>query len=138
MDRLFLDANVLFSAAYRSNAGVARFWEIENVRLLSSTYAAHEARRNLQTSEQQTRLDELLRSVTLVSDVLLPEALASSIDLPPKDQPILAGALAANATHLITGDRQHFGAYFGESLEGVLVLPPARYLKQHVGPSDAL
>lgn len=95
MNRLFLDANVLFSAAYRSSAGVARLWKIEDAQLLSSTYAAHEARRNLKTSEQQARLEELLRDVTLVSDVLLPGDLASSIDLPDKDRPILAGALAA-------------------------------------------
>lgn len=128
-DRLFLDANVLFSAAYRSSAGVARLWKID-VRLLSSIYAAHEARRNLQTSEQQNRLEELLRDVTVVSDLLLAEDLASSIDLPDKDLPILAGALAADATHLITGDRRHFGPYFGTFLEGVLVLSPARYLEQ--------
>ena len=29
MDRLFLDANVLFSAAYRADAGVARLWKVE-------------------------------------------------------------------------------------------------------------
>ena len=138
MDRIFLDANVLFSAAYRSSAGVARLWKIEDAQLLSSTYAAHETRRNLQTSQQQARLEELLGDVTLVSDVLLPEDLASSIDLPDKDQPILAGALAANATHLITGDRQHFGPYFGKSLAGVLVMSPARYLQQHADSSDAL
>lgn len=138
MDRLFLDANVLFSAAYRASAGVAGLWKIQNVQLLSSAYAAHEARRNLQTSQQRTRLEELLRDATLVSDVLLPQDLASSIDLPDKDQPILAGALAANATHLITGDRRHFGPYFGTSLQGVLVLSPARYLKQSADSSNAL
>lgn len=29
MDKLFLDANILFSAAYRSNAGLLRLWEFE-------------------------------------------------------------------------------------------------------------
>ena len=138
MDRLFLDANVLFSAAYRSSAGVARLWAIRGVQLLSSTYAAEEARRNLKSAEQQARLQELLRDVSLVSELMLPERLASSIDLPDKDEPILAGALAANATHLITGDRRHFGPYFGQSLEGIVVMSPAQYLQQSVGPSDAL
>lgn len=137
MDRLFLDANVLFSAAYRASAGVARLWARPDVELLSSTYAAEEARRNLDTSEQQARLEKLLRDVTLVSEMMLPEELAGSIDLPDKDHPILAGALAANATHLITGDRRHFGQYFGRSLQGVVVLSPARYF-QSVVSNDAL
>jgi predicted nucleic acid-binding protein len=138
VDRLFLDANVLFSAAYRSAAGVARLWTTPAVELLSSTYAAEEARRNLESVEQQARLDELLREVRLVSEIMLPEPLASSLDLPDKDEPILAGALAANATHLITGDRRHFGRYFGQSLQGIVVMSPARYLQQSVDPSDAL
>lgn len=138
VDRLFLDANVLFSAGYRSSAGVARLWALPDVKLLSSTYAAEEARRNLETAEQQARLEKLLRDVRLVSELILPERLASSIDLPDKDQPILAGALAANATHLITGDRRHFGRYFDQSLEGIAVMSPARYLQQCADSGDAL
>lgn len=138
MDRLFLDGNILFSAAYRSSAGIARLWAIPDVQLFSSTYAAEEARRNLDSAEQEARLEELLRDVRLVSEVMLPARRASSIDLPDKDQPILAGALAANATHLITGDRRHFGRYFGQSLEGIVVMSPARYLQQSIDSSDAL
>lgn len=137
MDRLFLDANVLFSAAHRSSARVARPWATQNAQLFSSTYAAEEARRNLESVEQQTRLEELLREVSLVSEVILPGQLASSIDLPDKDQPILAGALAASATHLITGDRRHFGQYFDQSLKGIVVMSPAHYFQQRVDPSDA-
>jgi len=133
VDRPFLDANVLFSAAYRSSAGVARLWTVPDVRLLSSTYAAEEARRNLDVAEERARLEKLLLDVTVVSRVTLPEPLASSVDLPDKDLPILAGALAAEATHLITGDRRHFGRYFGRSLEGIVVMPPARYLQATVG-----
>lgn len=133
MDRLFLDANVLFFAAYRPSAGVARLWTVREVRLLSSTYAAEEARRNLDSADQRARLDKLLLDVTVVSRVTLPERIASSVDLPDKDLPILAGALASEATHLITGDRRHFGRYFGRSLEGIVVVPPARYLQGLAG-----
>src|SRR5258708_27693879 len=36
MDRLFLDANVLFSAAYRVDAGLVQLWKLKNVTLRSS------------------------------------------------------------------------------------------------------
>lgn len=125
--RLFLDANVLFSAAYREGAGVARLWELEDVVLLTSEYALEEARRNLASAAQQDKLDKLAGqlevSSTLASFSLPPEAL-----LPPKDAPILAAALAARASHLITGDHRHFGRYFGKTVAGVVVLPPGRYL----------
>ena len=47
MDRLFLDANVLFSAAYRPSAGLLIFWKLAGVQLLSSRYAVAEALANL-------------------------------------------------------------------------------------------
>lgn len=51
MDRLFLDANILFSAAYRPDAGLRRLWEVPNVELVTSAYAGEEARRNLDLPE---------------------------------------------------------------------------------------
>ena len=47
MDRLFLDANVLFSAAYRPNAGLLRLWRLPDVVLCTGRYALEEARTNL-------------------------------------------------------------------------------------------
>jgi hypothetical protein len=50
------------------------------------------------------------------------------VDLPPKDQPILLAAIAAGATDLITGDRAHFGDYFGRRIAGVLIDRSGTYL----------
>ncbi len=44
--------------------------------------------------------------------------------LPPKDAPILAAALAAEAGLLVTGDRSHFGHLFGRSIGHLLVQRP--------------
>ena len=66
MDRLFLDANVLFSAAYRSDAGLSRLWQLGDVHLLTSTYAVEEARRNLIVSARRDHLARLLRTVQVV------------------------------------------------------------------------
>ncbi len=59
MDRLFLDANVLFSAAYREDAGLVELWKLEDVELVTSAYAFEEARRNLTDDEQIERLQAL-------------------------------------------------------------------------------
>ena len=52
MDQLFLDANVLFSAAYRPGAGLLALWKLKNVRLCTSHYALEEARLNLSDEVQ--------------------------------------------------------------------------------------
>jgi uncharacterized protein len=129
VDRLFLDANILFSASYREDAGVAVLWSLENVGLFSSTYAIEEAKRNLAEPAQHKRLDRLLQTLHMVQAATTDEAIRREVDLPEKDWPILGGAIAAKATHLITGDLKHFGRYFGKQIHGILVLPPADYLR---------
>ncbi|MDP9474303.1 MAG: PIN domain-containing protein [Actinomycetota bacterium] len=130
MERLFLDANVLFSAAYRKDAGVRRLWGLPETELATSAYAVEEARRNLDTAEQRADLDELLEAVR-VSNLLADPTVHPGIEasgLPEKDLPILRAAVAAHATHLVTGDRKHFGALFGKKVAGVLVVRPADHL----------
>ncbi len=56
---MFLDANVLFSAAYRERSGLRRLWELERVQLVTSGYAAAEAHRNLSEGEPRMRLESL-------------------------------------------------------------------------------
>jgi uncharacterized protein len=53
--------------------------------------------------------------------------LPRGIDLPEKDIPILLAAIDGAATHLLTGDREHFGPYYRQEVAGVLILPPAEY-----------
>ncbi|MGH8501374.1 MAG: PIN domain-containing protein [Gammaproteobacteria bacterium] len=131
MDRIFLDANVLFSAAYRANAGLTRLWTAD-VELLTSRYAIEEARLNLAEEIQRDRLEKLLRNVRVVAE-LTSAPLPQDIDLPEKDRPILLAAMAAKASHLVTGDKQDFGRHFGKRLGGVLVLPPSEYLNRAAG-----
>ena len=127
--RLFIDANVLFSAAYREQAGVGRLWQVPGAALVTSTYAIEEATRNLSEESQRGRLQDLLRMMEVTLAGSLAPELMEGIALPDKDWPILGAAVTTRATHLITGDRQHFGPFFGEYLLGVLVLPPGDYLR---------
>jgi predicted nucleic acid-binding protein len=128
MDRLFLDANVLFSAAYRLDTGLLQLWKIANAVLCSSRYALEEAKINLADEHQRSRL------VRLSGLVHLFEAgqgrLPRGISLPEKDAPILLAAIEAQATHLLTGDVRHFGPYFGTKLEGIAVMLPGEYLRR--------
>ena len=124
-----MDANVLFSAAYRTDAGLRRLWKLPGARLITSIYAAEEARRNLSHPGQWRDLEELLGSVEIVPTAAPTDhPLFSDLELPDKDRPILLAAVSAGATHLLTGDFRHFGPYFGKRIEGVLVLPPGEYL----------
>src|SRR5215471_13526918 len=122
MERLFLDANVLFSAAYRPNAGLLRLWKLRKVALCSSHYAIEEARINLTNEVQRGRLTRLSKSLHLFD--ASPRELPHGVSLPDKDVPILLAAIEPKATHLITGDVRHFGPYFGRRIEGILVLLP--------------
>lgn len=132
MDRVFLDANVLFSAAYRPDAGVRKLWELSGRTLLTSAYAAEEARRNLDRPEQTDALEQLLAAVVLVPEPD-PDLAPASAGLPEKNRPILAAAIAARATHLVTGDLRHFRHLLGRRVAGVRVLRPAEYLR-HESP----
>jgi len=127
MDRLFLDANVLFSAAYKVDARVVRLWRLDNVVLYSSRYALEEARFNLADESQLQRLMALSGKVRFAeaSNRTLPRG----VSLPEKDAPILLAAIEARADYLLTGDFRHFGPYFGKKIEGMTVLLPGQYLK---------
>jgi predicted nucleic acid-binding protein len=131
MKKIFLDANVLFSAAYQAESGLLKFWKLKNVQLLTSTYAFQEALRNLDPEKQHQWLKKLMVSVTMVEEAHMPESLIpNSIALPTKDKPILAAAIQAKANYLITGDIRHFGKYFSKTISGVTIYPPAYYFKE--------
>ena len=134
MDLVFLDANVLFSGAYRSDAGLRRLWRLPTARLVTSAYAAEEARRNLSNSGQRRELEELLGSVEVVLTAAPTDRpLFSTMELADKDRPVLLAAIGVGATHLLTGDFRHFGAFYGRRIEGILVLPPREYLASRTG-----
>jgi uncharacterized protein len=125
---LFLDANVLFSAAYRAESPLREFWTLPETELVTSDYALEEARRNLSGVDQRRRLEELQRGVRLIHESGS-WALPSDVILPEKDRPILSAAIVGGATHLVTGDQAHFGPWYGKQVSGVTILRPAAYLQ---------
>jgi predicted nucleic acid-binding protein len=127
IDRIFLDANILFSIAYGSQ-GLNRFWELTkkgHCILFTSNYVIEEARRNLIDSEQLKKLDIYLSKVQIVPEV--DPGIPCPIELPKKDQPVMLAALSIKADYLITGDTIHFGKYFGQTVIGVKICRPRDY-----------
>ena len=129
-DRVFLDANVLFSAAWSEDTGLLRLCRLPDTRLLTSLYAREEARINLPDDVRRDRLERLLKNVAFVPEAY-DRRLPGKVDLPPKDRPILLAALAARAKHLLTGDQCHFGSLFGHTVEGTEILLPGEYLRRY-------
>ena len=126
--RLFLDANVLFAAAWSPSgrsAALLRLARTGRCRVVTSAYAADEARRNLAIKKPEglERFAEILKGIEMAPDAGPRSiALASERGLPPGDAAILAAAVATGADALVTGDRRHFGRLFGATVGGVRIL----------------
>ena len=126
--RLFLDANILFSAAYKDAAPAALLIDLAlatGIAVMTSRFAADEARRNVEAKAPAClpALDRYLAQIPLLAEApaRLVE-LAANIGLPSKDAPILAAAWAARATHLVTGDRRHFGSLYDTAQQGTRIV----------------
>ena len=130
MERLFLDANILFSAAYRPDSKLLALWKLRRVTLCSSRYALEEAKINLDEKDQERRLERLSADLRLFEASV--RELPSGISLPDKDAPILLAAIEAQADFLLTGDIRHFGPFFGRKIEGVLIALPSQYFKKRL------
>jgi uncharacterized protein len=119
--RIFLDANILFSAACPTSTtrkmftAAGRFGE-----LITNAHAWEEAERNLliKRPEHATHSKDLERFITISDAFTKLEGLA----LPLKDVPILCGAVGANCSHLWTSDKQHFGKWYGKKYHNVMIV----------------
>ena len=134
--RLFLDANILFSASKSDGAVrelLARSLQAGHD-LVADQYVVAEARRNLAAygGEAVATLDVLLTSVDVAAfrDSHLPQEIATL--LPAKDAPVLAAALRLRCDALVTGDRRHFGALYGTVQLGLAIHSP-RSLAEALG-----
>jgi predicted nucleic acid-binding protein len=128
--KLFLDANILFTAAYSPHGASRALFDLAEAgccTLCMSAFALEEARRNiaLKASDKMTAIEQLSGRVTLVPEAG-PDtvAWAQKLSLPGKDAPIMAAAVACGAVLLVTGDRIHFGHLFGKPVKGVHVTSP--------------
>jgi predicted nucleic acid-binding protein len=122
--RLFLDANILISAARKEGSKIIRLWDFSTVELVTSNYVLDECRRNLPAEDQIARFTDLMHTVRVV-EFPKPPVLHDPPPLSEKDQPVLAGAVLARADFLVTGEKKHFGVWYGSQLSGIGIEPPS-------------
>jgi uncharacterized protein len=119
--RVFLDANVLFSAANAgSNIACLISLHVPPHQPVTSDFAWFEAERNvlLKRPEWATTLLELRSRLEIVPSVLFELPIA----LDDKDRPILCAAIRSQCEFLVTGDRRHFGHFYNQTVEGVTIV----------------
>jgi len=89
---------------------------------VTSAYCLAEARWNLERKHPAVlgRLSGILRAIRLVPDVAGERC---ALSLPEKDRPVFAAAQRCKVTHILTGDRRHFGPYMNKAKEtkGIVV-----------------
>ena len=126
--RIFLDANILFSAA-KSDGAVRRLLDLlakAGHECWVDGYVAEEARRNLAAKAPGgvAVLESLVRRMRRSEIQHADRALEATLPLPEKDQPVLAAAIRHGCDALVTGDRSHFGSLYGKTIRGVTIHSP--------------
>ncbi|MEA3639457.1 MAG: PIN domain-containing protein [Lamprobacter sp.] len=125
---MFLDANILFSAAYRDGNPALLLFDLasaDRCTLVTSAFAWDEVHRNIalkcpQRAPILNALKEQLEDTPTPGASAIAEA--AKHGLPDKDAPILAAAMVAEVDILVTGDRTHFGHLYGKGIAGLRVL----------------
>jgi uncharacterized protein len=124
--RIFLDANILFSAA-KSDGAIRRLLDLlikaRHV-CCADGFVLEEARRNLvaKAPDGLAVLDALLVRIEVAG--AQPVDAAFEVALPNKDRPVLAAAIRLGCAALVTGDRTHFGPLYGKTFRGVTIHSP--------------
>jgi predicted nucleic acid-binding protein len=126
--RIFLDANILFSAA-KTDGAVRQLLVLlcdTGYECWVDAYVVAEARRNLaiKAPEGSIVLDSLLPRLHVAPVRAADPELYAILPLPEKDKPVMAAAIVHRCTVLVTGDRTHFGPLYGETIHGVKVVAP--------------
>lgn len=119
--KVFLDANILFSASNipGNTARFVRFLSNKGVSI-SADYAVAEAHRNIAAKRPQWMrgFEKIVGSIRIVQSV---DCLVS-VDIAAKDRPILATAIREQCDYLVTGDRRDFGHLFEKTINSTKIV----------------
>jgi len=140
--RVFLDANILFSAAWKDDSDAALLFHLAEAHfceLTTSYLVVEEARRNIvrKRPARQPALERLVAQTRIGNEPAETHlAVARQHGLPDKDIPILAATVAQGADLLVTGDRRDFGHLYGSSPGEVQVINLAGAIERLLAASD--
>jgi predicted nucleic acid-binding protein len=127
--RVFLDANVILSAA-KSDGAIRELLTLlarSGHQCWADTYVIEEARRNIvaKAPDRLPALEGLSPHLKTGSTRRVDPALDAALQqLPATDRPVLAAAILCRCEALVTGDRTHFGALYGRTIQGVSIHSP--------------
>jgi hypothetical protein len=126
--RIFFDANILFSAA-KSDGAVRQFLTVllkAGHECWADGYVIEEARRNLaaKAPDGLRDLEALLARLHVAAAQPNPGASEPTLAVPEKDRPVLAAAIRLKCDALVTGDRTHFGPFYGKIIGSVAIHSP--------------
>jgi len=126
--RIFLDANILFSAAKTDGAirHLLSMLRKAGHECWVDSFAIEEARRNLllKAADREADLDRVLRHIQTAKVQSGGSELLAGVELDEKDRPVLAAAIRLECEALLTGDSTHFGHLYGQTILGVTVHSP--------------
>lgn len=133
--KVFLDSNVLFSAAYsgKEKSRSYLFFELQDLNIIEiyiSNLVRFESIHNIMIKkpEKSGFLNELLSKVIIIEDVYI---YYDDIKLlPENDRIILSSAVYHNIDFFITGNTKIFSPFYNKKLSNTLILTPKNFLER--------
>lgn len=119
--RVFLDANILFSAADPHSATRRLLNTLfHHTAVVANRHVWEEAARNIERKrpgllQEPRELEGRLGFVSQFSQI-------EFASIPEKDQPVIRGAVGSKCTHLWTSDLRHFGKLYGKEIHGTKIV----------------
>jgi predicted nucleic acid-binding protein len=133
--RVFLDSNVLFSAAYseKEKSRSYIFFELRDLNIIEiyiSNLVKFESVHNIKIKkpEKSGFLNELLSKVNILEDIYIYYDDIKS--LPENDRIILSSAVYNDMDFFITGNTKDFLPFYNKKLSNTLILTPKSFLEQ--------
>lgn len=132
--KVFLDSNVIFSAAYsgREKSRSYLFFELQNLNIIKiyiSNLVKFESVHNIKIKkpEKLDFLNELLSKADIIEDLDVYYEFTKT--LPENDRIILSSAVYHNIDFFITGNTKDFLTFYNKKLKNTLILTPKDFLE---------
>ncbi len=123
--RIFLDANVPFSASHPGSATCRLIAAaMRSHTIVTSDVACSEARKNLTLKRPSWSgpFENLIENMELQPSSVF----ALPVTLDTKDLPLLCASIRARCHYFVTGDQKDFGHLFDRTILGVTIIRPLR------------
>lgn len=142
MDKLFLDANIWFTAARSPQGGsgyIVMLAKKGRIKLVISGQILSEVEKNLRKKENNSTLLRHFDNLSLTKPKLILIGNKNTnkyIDLiNVKDAPVVAGAIQSGSDYLVTLDKKHFfTSIINDAHLPIKIVIPEIYLKKFLKP----